>query len=278
MRYQAGLILFISFFSSLSFANYEVQKLLDSYMVAKAEVSREPMSEKEVKQTPYTIQVASYINEKDAVSHVEELKVQEKDVQYFPVFIRGQVWFKVCVGKFDTKEKAEQYKKDFVKRMEEPFATVISLLDRPTNIKEPVNKKEQISEKKSSERTPSSVATKDKVVVPTNSESSAGVSAPVPEVKLIAKSKMNSVDAKSHIYSLQIGAYPSEEVAKERMSVLPVKDQSVYYEAAQVKGQKWFRLFVGKFESKRDAEEYQKKFHEMVKNAESLIRRKPASE
>ena len=129
-------------------ADYDVNRLLDSYLVAKADTVKAPISDEEAQKHPYTIQVASYVNEKDAVSHVEELKVQEKDVFYYPAFVRGTVWYKVCVGKFSERANAEEYRKKFVKRMDEPFSVVISLLDRP------------------SQRQVASIAQKETVVVP----------------------------------------------------------------------------------------------------------------
>jgi DedD protein len=113
-------------------ADYDVNRLLDSYLVAKADTVKAPITDDEAKKYPFTIQVASYVNEKDAVSHLEELKVQEKEVFYYPAFVRGTVWYKVCVGKFAERSNAEEYRKKFVKRMDEPFSVVISLLDRPS--------------------------------------------------------------------------------------------------------------------------------------------------
>lgn len=263
-------------------ANYEVERLLDSYIVAKADLSSETSSPTDLKDRPYTIQVASYVNERDAASHVEELKLQEKEVLYFPAFIRGQVWFKVCVGSFATKEEAERYRKVFTQRMDEPFTMVISRLDRPKG------------------REPASLAKKERARLPVDGASEGGgesASGAViqPEVKLIPKiqkvSKIEKVPktekasksekvskAANYYYSLQVGAYPTEELAKKSAEGLPLKDQEVHYRSAFVGGKTWHRVFVGKFESKKEAEAFQKKFQEQVREAESFIRRVTASE
>ena len=269
---------------------------MDSYMLAKADSQQFPLSEGEIKDTPYTIQVASYINEKDAVSHVDELKLQEKNVIYFPSFVRGQVWFKVCVGKFSKKEKAEEYRRAFIKRMDEPFAVVISLLDRPkskeasttASVKAPAAKivaaTESHMKTKSTadKRKPASVAKKESAKLPL-AGSHAAKSHTMPEVKLIPKSEVaesKSVVTRSaaHKYSLQIGAYDKEELVKEKMRELALKHHEVYYKSARVNGKQWYRLFVGKFETKAAAENFKKEYSKATEGAESFIRRVTASE
>lgn len=243
-------------------ANYEVERLMDSYLLAKADSEQFPLSENEIKSTPYTIQVASYINEKDAVSHVEELKLQEKDVLYFPAFVRGQVWFKVCVGKFSKKDKAEEYRKTFVKRMDEPFAVVISLLDRPK------------SETSSGSTTTKLEVKTEKVKIAKQEERKLASVEP----KAQALPAPTLVVATSGVYSLQIGAFDSEEIVKQKSTAAHLKDQEVYYKSALVNGKQWYRLFVGKFVSKKEAEDFQKLFKTKSGGTESFIRRVTASE
>jgi septal ring-binding cell division protein DamX len=253
-----------------AFANSEVQRLLDSYTIAKVDTEQSVMNDAEAQKTPYTIQVASYINEKDAASHVEELKLQEKDVMYFPAFVRGQVWFKVSVGKFESKQVADEYRKKFVKRMDEPFAVVISMLERPKATDD--------------KRMPASVAVKETTPVAVTEPMEAPVPAaaaavtkpeakmdvvlkPVPKAEAAPVAK---VGGKS--YTLQVGAFPSEELAKTKMTALSLKDQEAYIQSATVNGKQWFRVNVGKFTTKRSAEEFQKSFGEQNKGTDSLIR------
>lgn len=253
-------------FCQSSWANYEVEKLMDSYLIAKADTPA--LSDEEVKATPYTIQVASYINEKDAASYVEELKVQEKEVYYFPAFVRGQVWFKVCVGKFTSKNAAEEYKRAFVKRMDEPFATVISLLDRPTSKdeKQPARATASV-EPKAEERSAMPVPELPAVEAPVAQAPAAPAPAPAQE----------QVDA-PETYSLQVGAFPTEDLAKEHLKKLPASlVQEAYYKAADVNGKTWYRLFVGKFKSRAEAQGYQKTFQNESRGAESLVRKMSAA-
>jgi cell division protein FtsN len=259
-----------AFTTQTALANYEVEKLLDAYVVAKAESQQTQLTDEEIKKAPYTIQVASYINEKDAVSHVDELKGKDKDfeVQYFPSFVRGQVWFKVCVGKFESKEKAEEYRKKFIKKHDEPFAVVVSRLDRPDSKK----------------RVPANVAQRESSPVPVNSQVSSNEDKKnLPQIKLIPKAvkpdiKSENTMAVKHddFYSIQIGAYPTEELAKENLSSMKSKGADLYYKIAYVNGKKWYRLFMGKFKSKKDAEAYHKELTR--EKADSFIRRVTASE
>lgn len=339
---QLIVILASMLFSFSAFANYEVEKLLDAYVVAKAESQQTQMTEDEIKKTPYTIQVASYINEKDAVSHVEELKQKEKDkdVQYFPSFVRGQVWFKVCVGKFESKEKAEEFRKSFIKKHDEPFAVVVSRLDRPDSKKRipasvaqresspvPVNSNVETTEAKKSlpqiklipKAVKPDIKSENNMAVKT--EKAAHVKAentPVAKAEKASSAKVDhnmaapelksekmtthehakaaeaihkqhdSVHASSdaivkkqsddqnEFYSIQIGAYPTEELAKENLSSMKSKGVDLYYKIAFVNGKKWYRLFMGKFKSKKDAEAYHKELtHD---KADAFIRRVTASE
>ena len=53
-----------------------VGHVLNSLMVAKAQAPEGGLSLKQIKEHPYTIQVASYLSENDAISHVEELRLK----------------------------------------------------------------------------------------------------------------------------------------------------------------------------------------------------------
>jgi cell division protein FtsN len=156
--------------------------------------------------------------------------------------------------------------------MDEPFAVVISMLDRP-----------KASDDK---RMPASVVKKETTPVPVATEP---MSAPVPAATapVVAKpeAKMDVVlkpvpkteaapvaKVGSKSYTLQVGAFPSEELAKTKMTSLSVKDQEAFIQPATVNGKQWYRVNVGKFTTKRSAEEYQKAFGEQNKGTDSLIR------
>lgn len=274
-------------------ADYEVDRLMNSYIIAKAEVAQTPSTEDEAKAHPYTVQVASYINEKDAVSHLDELKPQVKmqKLRYFPTFVHGQVWYKVCVGEFVTKEEAETFKKDFVKKTDEPFAVVISLLDRPKYDKTPDadadgkvvakdGKKRKPASKGDDKDTPFGGNDKDDELstVPTfNNEKPMKVAladpkAEVPKAAVAVKKADVKNEIKKEIktgdfYSLQVGAFPTENLAKENMSKMDSK-QEAFVQPATVNGKQWFRVYVGKFKSKKEAEVFQKS----LAGKESFIR------
>ena len=63
---------------------------------------------------------------------------------------------------------------------------------------------------------------------------------------------------KKTYYTLQIASYP--------------KDQAVFYRAANVKGKTWYRLYVGRFETEKDAFTFQKLFNEQIGDKKSFVR------
>ncbi len=230
-------------------ANEEVRKLLDAYVVAKSDSAQ--MNDEDIKKTPYTIQVASYINEKDAASHVEELRIQERDVRYFPAFIRGQVWYKVCIGRFESKDMAETYRKAFTKRVDEPFSVVISMMNRPTVAEaRDVRETREVRDARA----------------PANETRH--------EPAAVSEAIANSAKPQGFIYSLQVGSFPEEQMAKDHMLHLP-KDQKTIVRPAVLEGKTWYRIYVGDFASRGEAEGYQKTFTAQVKGIKPLIRKIP---
>lgn len=259
-------------------ANSEIDRLMDSYIVAKAEEYQVPMSEEELKQYPFTIQVARYINEKDAVSHVEELKLQEKEVKYYPSFVGGQVWFKVSVGKFETREAAESYRVDFVKRMDEPFAAVVSFLEKPKNIGE-------AKLKKTTDRKLASIVEAQKVKMATPDVSKEQVK----EAEHKVEETKNKTEENKHVamlgtviqgdaiggtyYSLQVGAFDSKSLAEKNLASLKANGKETFVKQAEVAGKTWYRAFIGRFNSKNEAESFQTEFKQQSSGRDSLIRK-----
>jgi cell division protein FtsN len=231
-------------------ANRDVQKIVDSYVIAKADNPQ--VKDEDLKRAPYTIQVASYINEKDAASHVEELKIQERVVRYIPAFIRGQVWYKVCVGQFETQEAAEAYRRSFIERVDEPYATVISILDRPSSATTKVVAKKTVID-----------AVKNPMTV-TNSKG-ANEAEDTYGTREPASVGMH--------YSLQIGAFESEKIAYEHLVALPIRNQYTSIKPAQVKGKTWYRVLVGQFKNRSSAEAFQKELSEKSQGLESFVRK-----
>jgi len=62
----------------------------------------------------YTVQIASYTNEKEAQKHASELKQKGYSAFYIPAKIRNKNWFRVSVGLFDNSAKASSFRKSFV--------------------------------------------------------------------------------------------------------------------------------------------------------------------
>ena len=75
-----------------------------------------------------------------------------------------------------------------------------------------------------------------------------------------AAEKISAEDAHAK-FTLQIGSYPSAAEAKSKMDALQAQGLRPYVRSAQVKGLGTrFRLFVGDFSSREDAEKAGKKY------------------
>lgn len=63
-----------------------------------------------------------------------------------------------------------------------------------------------------------------------------------------------SPQLKTHHYALQIGSYPSEADARARMLTISTQGYKPYVQSAEVKGAHWFRVYLGSYRSKDEAE------------------------
>lgn len=271
--------------------DYGVDRVLASSAAAKA-ASEYLLEVNDVKDRPFTVQVSSHLNELQAIIHVKELKDQLKDQKesafYYPNFIKNQVFFKVCVGRFSTKSEAEDYMAGFIKKTSETFSSVISLLDRPG-----VDKKAtaaQVSsaaaeKHKAQARSIASISDKKidlKEEVSPKKEVKEEVSAPAPEATTITEKPASTAPAVpaeqatetpaapaqtpataaeptgKKTYSVQIAAYPYEEMARVASGKVDAKGKDVFYKPADVNGKTWYRLYVGKFEKYNDAAAFKK--------------------
>jgi septal ring-binding cell division protein DamX len=172
----------------------------------------------------YTVQVNSYLSEKDAAQHVERLKSHHKDVFYISNVSRGQVWYKVCVGRFPSPEKADAFRKDFVRKAQEAFAIVISL-EGGTVFRQAAS-------------------------VPKAKKSSPG----------------------DYLYTLQVASYPKRQDAEERLKTLEASDNP-RVEEFNKDGKAWFRVFLGTWETKAEAETYRSKYLEANPSSQAFVKR-----
>lgn len=65
--------------------------------------------------TRYTIQVASYKNEKDAENHVSSLKSKGYGAFYLKTMIKNQFWYRVSVGVFPIRKSALEFQEELEK-------------------------------------------------------------------------------------------------------------------------------------------------------------------
>ena len=72
----------------------------------------------------YTVQVASYADEKEAKTHAADLKGKGYNAFYLPATVSGRTWFRVLVGLFSNQEAAKQYRAQFMKEANTKAAIV----------------------------------------------------------------------------------------------------------------------------------------------------------
>ncbi len=245
MKFLVTLVVFVSHFAFAE--DFGVDRVIASSAAARA-ASEFLLDVNDVKDRPFTVQVASHLNEVKAIEHVKELKGHQETAFYYPNFIKNQVYFKVCVGRFVSKMEADKFIVDFVKRTSETFSNVISLLDRPG-----VDKKAtaaQVSSadenrKKAQARSVASISEK-KIDLLKEAHS---VAPPEP-----ASTEPTGIKS----YSVQIAAYPYEEMAKVATAKVDAQGKDVFYRQTVVNGKTWYRLYVGKFDKFTDATAFKK--------------------
>lgn len=283
--------------TQLAFADgYSVDRILASSQASR-DAAQFVLDVNDVRDRQFTVQVASHLNEMKAIEHVKELKARQESAFYYPNFIKNQVYFKVCVGRFTSKKEADAFAADFIKRTNETFSSVISLLDRPgvdkkataaqvvsaDSMKRKVQSRSIASVSSKSinllnEATPSKPSAKtvaanmpaqttEKAVSTDAPFSTApvGEAAPAPAVETPASSaatapvtSTTTEPAGKKTYSVQVAAYPYEEMAKVATAKVDAGGKDVFYKSAVVDGKTWYRLYVGKFEKYTDAEAFKK--------------------
>lgn len=62
----------------------------------------------------FTVQVASYAEEREAQARAAELKGQGYESFYVRANVKGKIWYRVSVGLFSTQREAVQYKDDLM--------------------------------------------------------------------------------------------------------------------------------------------------------------------
>lgn len=100
---------------------------------------------------------------------------------------------------------------------------------------------------------------------------------PKSEEKAVAKSEAATSPTSSR-YTLQVGSYPSLREAEPELLKLNENGLRAEVREVELSGKgKWFRLFVGQFESVKDAEKAGKSFKKERRIAEFVVVRTPPS-
>jgi septal ring-binding cell division protein DamX len=63
----------------------------------------------------YTVQVASYADEKEAKTHAADLKGKGWNSFYFAATVSGRTWYRVSVGLFNNQKSANEFRAQFMK-------------------------------------------------------------------------------------------------------------------------------------------------------------------
>jgi cell division protein FtsN len=72
----------------------------------------------------YTVQVGSYLDEKEAKTRSAELKGKGWNAFYLPATVKGKTWYRVLVGLFNNQESAKQFRAQFMKEANTQAAIV----------------------------------------------------------------------------------------------------------------------------------------------------------
>ena len=238
-------------------------------MAAKKDYKKEVFGAEELKKWPHTIQVAAYLSEDDAVEHVKELRGTEKNAFYYSTYVRGQVWYKVCVGRYKTAKAAASYQREFIKKHDEPFSVVISLNKGITTGSE---KKMRVASTKKlaptkMRRPASTPKAKPKFV------HSAKKHTPKKMAKATtAMSTATTAKAVNKYYSLQVAAFSKSTEAQKHLDGFKKQGHNGKVVEAFVKGQTWYRVVLGNFTSYSEANNFKDSF-QRTNNVQGLVRK-----
>lgn len=64
----------------------------------------------------FTVQIASYATEKEAKSHAKKLKGDGYSAFYLSAKVKGNTWYRVSVGLFDSRKSANNFKTELMKQ------------------------------------------------------------------------------------------------------------------------------------------------------------------
>lgn len=64
----------------------------------------------------FTVQLASYADEDEAIRMATDLKSKGYTAFYVPANVKGKTWYRVSVGQFTTQKEAQNYRADFMNK------------------------------------------------------------------------------------------------------------------------------------------------------------------
>lgn len=253
--------------------------LTNTYLVAQADSKVNEFESEELDRWPYTVQVASYVSEQDALKHVDQLKKFDKKAFYFPTFTRGQVWFKVCSGRFAKVEEAENFRKNLVKKTDEPFAIVITLQsttpNRKTASESTINLAKETTQLPIQKKSDNSLKDLEvKLVKKSDLPNLAKVDKDTAKemVKAQVVDEPVSKKAAKSLYTLQIASFNKQTEAEAKAKASGT-DEVARVQASDVNGKTWYRVYLGEFTSKNEAEAFRAVFLEKNEGSGAFIKK-----
>lgn len=75
----------------------------------------------------FTVQVASYSSEDEAIKLASSLKKKGLEAYYIPATINGKNWYRVSVGQFATVNEAKEFRKELLHKKEVSSAIVLKI-------------------------------------------------------------------------------------------------------------------------------------------------------
>jgi len=64
----------------------------------------------------FTVQVASYVSEDEAIKYTTDLKKKGFSAYYLSAEVNGKTWYRVSVGQFTTLEEAKNFRKELIEK------------------------------------------------------------------------------------------------------------------------------------------------------------------
>ena len=212
----------------------------------KETIALEPSGQKVEQKVVYSIQVGSHQNKEYADSDADRLKQMGFKSYVQTVIYKGETWYRVKVGDFSSRGEAETKQSELREKAPELNASLVE------------EKIDAIAQK---------AAQDNKVVKQKDAK----------ESKVIAQkdAQANKVIAQKVVqeggYSIQVGSHQNKEYAESDSERLKQMEFPSYVQTVLLNGETWYRVKVGDFSSRVEAETKQSELREKAPEFDSYL-------